>query len=120
MAFGPFWAGVRERILEQETPWHARVLDWARAALSSPSAAWTIPAVIIVLVGVLSLGPFFQGWRWGFGRGDLAAVESIDGHGFNVALFRESKTKTTVIWLFENHEGEEETSAEPASGDPAF
>ena len=119
LAFEPFWAGVRQRIVE-ERPWHAWLVDWARAVISPPRLAWAIPAVIIVLLAVLSLEQFFPGWRWALSRSNLAAVESIDGHGFNVALLRESKTKTTVIWLFENHEGEEETSAEPVSGGPAF
>jgi predicted anti-sigma-YlaC factor YlaD len=117
--FETFWNGVRRRIHERR-PWHARLLDWGRFALYPPRLAWAIPALILIILGVLSLDQFFPGWHWGLGRSNLAAVESIDGHGFNVALFRESKTRTTVIWLFENQEGEDEISAEPASGDPAF
>lgn len=119
IAFEPFWAGVRQRIAEEKS-WHARVVDWARVVFSPPRLAWAVPAMIIVLVGVVSLERFFPGWRWGFGQTNLAAVESIDGHGFNVALLREAKTKTTVIWLFEHQESEDETSAEPVSGDTAF
>ena len=119
VAFEPFWAGVQQRIVE-ERPWRFRLLDWARLAFSPPRLAWAIPAVIILILSVLSLDPLFPGWRWLLNRSNLAAVESIDGHGFNVALFRESKTKTTVIWLFENDEGEEEAATEPVSGSPAF
>jgi hypothetical protein len=117
--FGAFWAGVRRRI-EKKKPWHAGLPDWIRLPLGPPRLAWAIPVVIVVLLAVFSLDQFLPGWRWTLGQTNLAAVESIDGHGLNVALFREAKTKTTVIWLFENQEGENETSTEPASSDPAF
>ena len=119
VAFAPFWAGVGQRIAEERS-WRLRLLDRAREAISSPRLGWAIPAVIILLLAVLSLDQFLPGWRWGFGQSNLAAVESIDGHGLNVALLRESKSKTTVIWLFENHEGEQENTAEPASSATAF
>ena len=115
--FGPFWAGVHARIVEERS-WQGRVVDWFRSTLTPPRLAWAIPAVILLLLGVLSLDRFVPGF--GFGQTNLASVESIDGHGMNVALLRESKTKTTVIWLFEDHEGETESAAEPASADPAF
>jgi predicted anti-sigma-YlaC factor YlaD len=119
VAFEPFWAGVRQRIAE-ERPWHDRIIDWARGFLTPPRLAWAVPAVIILLLGIFSLEKFFPGWPPVFGQTNLAAVEHIDGHGFNVALLREAKTKTTVIWLFENQESEDETSAEPASSEQAF
>jgi predicted anti-sigma-YlaC factor YlaD len=119
VAFEPFWAGVRQRIAEHRS-WRARVTDWARAVFAPPRLAWAVPAMIILLLGVLSLEQFFPGWRSGFGQTNLAAVESIDGHGFNVALLREAKTKTTVIWLFENQESENEAAADPVSSEQAF
>ncbi len=119
VAFEPFWAGVRQRMAEHRS-WRGRVADWARAAFAPPRLAWAVPAMIILVLGVLSLEQFFPGWRSGFGQTNLAAVESIDGHGFNVALLREAKTKTTVIWLFENQESENETAADPVSGEQAF
>jgi hypothetical protein len=77
--------------------------------------------MVVILVAALSLDQFFPGWRWVvFGPTNVASVESIDGHGFNVALLREAKTKTTVIWLFENQENDEDTSVEPVSGNAAF
>jgi anti-sigma factor RsiW len=115
--FAPFWAGVHARIVEERS-WQVRVVDWFRLTLTPPRLAWAIPAVIVLLLGVLSLERFVPGL--GFGQTNLASVESIDGHGMNVALLRESQTKTTVIWLFEDHEGETESAAEPASADPAF
>jgi predicted anti-sigma-YlaC factor YlaD len=119
VAFEPFWAGVRRRIAEHRS-WRARAADWARAAFVPPRLAWAVPAMIILVLGILSLEQFFPGWRSGFGQTNLAAVESIDGHGFNVALLREAKTKTTVIWLFENQESENETAADPVSSEQAF
>ena len=119
VAFEPFWAGVRQRIAE-ERPWRIRMIDWTRAFLTPPRLAWAVPAMIILLLGIFSLEKFFPGWPPVFGQTNLAAVEHIDGHGFNVALLREAKTKTTVIWLFDNQENENETSAEPASSEQAF
>ena len=115
--FPLFWAGVHARIVEERS-WQLRVVDWFRLTLTPPRLAWAIPAVILLLLGVLSLERFVPGL--GFGQTNLASVESIDGHGMNVALLRESQTKTIVIWLFEDHEGETESTPEPASADPAF
>ena len=119
LAFEPFWDGVRQRILERK-PWHARLRDWARPVLYPQRLAWAIPLVIVFLLGIFSLEQFFPGWPWGSNRGNVAAVDSIDGHGFNVAVFRESKTKTTVIWLFENQEDEDESSGESTSTGSSF
>lgn len=115
VAFEPFWAGVRRRIAERGS-WRARAADWARAVFAPPRLAWAVPAVILVLLGIFSLVRFLPD----IGQTNLAAVESIDGHGFNVALLREAKTKTTVIWLFENQESENETAADPVSSEQAF
>ncbi|MGH7775486.1 MAG: zf-HC2 domain-containing protein [Candidatus Binatia bacterium] len=114
--FDPFWHGVRERILEKR-PWHVRLLDWARPALYPQRLAWAIPVVIVLLLGSLSLERFFPE---GASANNLTRVESIDSHGFNVALFRESETKTTVIWLFESQEEEDESSGEPSPSKPSF
>jgi hypothetical protein len=71
--------------------------------------------MILLLIAVVSLESL---WFAGPGRprDNFAAVESIDAHGRNVALLREDKTKTTVIWLYQE-EGDE-TSEAPAS--PSF
>ncbi len=119
LAFEPFWNGVRRRIVERK-PWHVRFLDRVRLALPPQRLAWAIPLVIIFLLGVFSLEQFFPKWRSGSNKSNLAAVESVDGHGFNVAVFRESKTKTTVIWLFQNQEEEDGSSGESASTNPSF
>jgi hypothetical protein len=119
VAFDVFWAGVRQRIADEKS-WHTRAFDWLRGVFSPPRLAWAVPAMVVILVAALSLDQFFPGWRWVFGPTNVASVESIDGHGFNVALLREAKTKTTVIWLFENQENDDETSVEPVSGNAAF
>jgi hypothetical protein len=119
VAFDAFWAGVRQRIADEKS-WHTRAVDWLRGVLSPPRLAWAAPAMVVILVAALSLDRFFPGWRWAFGPTNVASVESIDGHGFNVALLREAKTKTTVIWLFENQENDDETSVEPVSGNASF
>lgn len=114
LAFEPFWNGVRRRILEDK-PVHGRFLDRLRLAFSAQRLAWAIPLAIILLLGAFSLEQFFPIWRGVLNKSNLAAVESVDGHGFNVAVFRESKTKTTVIWLFQNQEEDDEASGDSAS-----
>jgi predicted anti-sigma-YlaC factor YlaD len=116
IAFEPFWAGVRERITEKPS-WREEVVEWARSRFAAPGLAWAVPAVIVVLLGVLSLDSF---WKLGSQRNNFAAVESIDAHGRNVALLREDETKTTVIWLYQNQEGEDESSGENTETNPSF
>jgi hypothetical protein len=115
IAFDSFWAGVRRRI-DEERPWPTRAGDWMRGVFSPPRLAWAVPTMVVMLVAALSLDQFFPGWRWAFGPTNVASVESIDSHGFNVALLREAKTKTTVIWLFENQESEDEASTDSSGG----
>ncbi|MBI2347839.1 MAG: zf-HC2 domain-containing protein [Deltaproteobacteria bacterium] len=119
VAFEPFWDGVRRRISE-ERPRQARLWEWARPAFYPQRIAWAVPVAIVFLLAIFSLVQYAPGWRWGVNRGNVAAVDSIDGHGFNVAVLRESKTKTTVIWLFESQEEDDEASGEPTAKDPAF
>jgi predicted anti-sigma-YlaC factor YlaD len=114
VAFEPFWSGVRERITEKRS-WHEEVAEWARSIFAGPGLAWAVPAVIVILLGVLSLDSF---WKLGSQRNNFAAVESIDAHGRSVALLREDETKTTVIWLYQ--EGENESSEETTETNPSF
>jgi anti-sigma factor RsiW len=110
-AFAPFWAGVRDRIAREKS-WRDHVFDWMRGVFAFPRLAWAVPVAAVVLIAL-----FYSNW---FAPTNLASVESIDGHGFNVALLREAKTKTTVIWLFENQETEDDNSVEPAASEQAF
>src|SRR4051812_34770603 len=111
-AFAPFWAGVRERIAREKS-WSERAFDWGRAAFLPSRLAWAVPALAILLLAVVSWQRFSPGWP--MAQTNQGSVESIDGHGFNVALLREAETKTTVIWLFDNQESEDENPAESAS-----
>jgi hypothetical protein len=92
-------------------------MEGARSAVVRPGLAWTVPAVIAILLVVFSLNSF---WKQRAQRNNFAAVESIDAHGRNVALLREDETKTTVIWLYQNQEGEDESPGENAEASPSF
>jgi hypothetical protein len=119
IAFEPFWHGVRSRI-ERNRPWHAELMEWLRSTLEAPTLVWAVPAMIVVFIAALSLNSIWPGLKWWGQRSNYAAVESIDAHGRNVALLREDDTKTTVIWLYQNPEGENDTSEEPAQSGSTF
>jgi anti-sigma factor RsiW len=114
--FEPFWRGVQQRIAEKRS-WHEQVIEWFQPRLSGPGLAWAVPAVIFLVLAGVSFNSF---WRLGPQRNNFAAVESIDAHGRNVALLREDETKTTVIWLYQNQEGEDESSGENTDAGPSF
>ena len=116
VAFEPFWDGVRERIIGERS--RREVLqEWVRSRLAVPGLAWAMVAVIVALVGILSWD-FFG--RSGAARNSFTAVESIDAYGRNVALLRENETKTTVIWLYQNQEGEDESSGKNTENSHSF
>jgi hypothetical protein len=119
IAFEPFWHGVRSRI-ERNRPWHAELMEWLHSTLEAPTLVWAVPAMIVVFIAALSLNSIWPSLRWWGQRNTYAAVESIDAHGRNVALLREDDTKTTVIWLYQNPEGENDTSEDPAQSGPTF
>jgi hypothetical protein len=96
------------------------LLDWVRLAFRPRNLAWAIPVMIVFVFGLLSMGRHFTGWPWGVGKMHRITVESIDGHGHNVALFREFSTRTTVIWLLQNQEDEDETAGGSVQGDQSF
>ena len=116
--FAPFWRAVERRIAEKRG-WHQNALDWARSLFTVSRAAWAVPAVIALLLAVLSLEAYLPRWR-GNARNSFATVESIDAYGRNVALLREYNTKTTVIWLYQNQEGDNEAAEEAPESAPAF
>jgi Putative zinc-finger len=115
--FLPFWRGVQVRIA-QKAPWHEQALEWLRATFTLSRTAWLVPAGIALVLAILSLDSYIPGFREG--RNSFASVESIDAYGRNVALLRENESKTTVIWLYEDQEGENATADEPAKSAPAF
>jgi len=119
LAFEPFWSALEARI-NQKRAWHEDLLEWFRWTFTAPRLAWAVPAVILLLLGALSLDSLFPGWRPGAQRNNFASVESIDGYGRNVALLREDETRTTVIWLYHNPEGENESTGETGDTRPSF
>ncbi|HET8562457.1 MAG TPA: zf-HC2 domain-containing protein [Candidatus Binatia bacterium] len=119
IAFEPFWRGVQER-MRAERSWHGELREWARITFSGPRLAWTVPAAILLLLTLFSLERYLPGWGFGPQRNNTAYVESIDAYGRNVALFREDETKTTVIWLYQNPEGEDESTGESDPEKPSF
>src|ERR1044071_1006254 len=114
----PFWRAVQLRINEKQ-PWHREALERLRSAFAASRAAWAVPAVIALLLAAVSLESYLPFWR-SAGRNSFATVESIDAYGRNVALLREYDTKTTVIWLYQDQEGENDAAEETAPSGPAF
>lgn len=119
IAFEALWSGVQERIGRKRV-WHRALLEWSRGVLAGPRLAWAIPAVIVLLLGVFSLNSFWPGFPFGDSRSNFTSVESIDTYGRNVAVLRENKTKTTVIWLYQNQEGDNESSDDTTETRPSF
>ena len=115
IAFEPFWRGVERRINEKNS-WRDEWMDRLRGAFGRPNLAWSIPAVIGLALVLYSLGV----WKEETPRNNFAAVESIDAYGRNVALLRENETRTTVIWLYQNQEGDNEASGETSDQSPTF
>lgn len=117
--FAPFWRGVERRI-EQKRAWYELFLDRCRELVTPPRLAWSVPALIAVVLVVFSLDFYMLGWQSGGARNSFASVESIDAYGRSVALLRENETKTTVIWLYQDQEGENEAADDATKSGPAF
>jgi anti-sigma factor RsiW len=113
--FEALWRGVERRILEKQ-PWYAEWIEWGRGLIGGPALAWGIPAVIGLLIALYSMGI----WKDETPRNNFATVESIDAYGRNVALLRENETRTTVIWLYQNQEGENENAGQASDNSPTF
>jgi anti-sigma factor RsiW len=119
LEFMTFWQAVEQRI-NQRRPWHEELREWCREFFTAPRIAWSVPAVIALVLALFSVDAFWPGWRSGGARNNFAAVESIDAHGRGVALLRENETKTTVIWLYQDEEGENEAAEDATKSGPAF
>lgn len=117
--FMPFWREVQRRI-NRERAWHEDIIEWARDLFTAPRIAWGVPAVIVLLLAVFSLDSYFPESRFGGSLNSFASVESIDAHGRSVALLRENESKTTVIWLYQNEEGENEAGEDGSKSGPTF
>ena len=116
LEFAPFWRAIEQRMHDQ-TAWHQDLLDRARDWFGAPRAAWAIPAIIAVLIGVLSYESYLPIGR---SRNNVTIVESIDSYGRSVALLREDESRTTVIWLYQNPEDDDEAAEETPQTSPAF
>lgn len=120
VSFERFWSGVEQRIKRQRS-WYDDFLGWVRDLATPPRLAWAVPAVIVLLLaGVFSVESFWPGMRLAGRRNNFASVESIDAFGRNVAVLRENETKTTIIWLYQNQEGEDESTGEKSEAGPSF
>jgi anti-sigma factor RsiW len=116
--FTPFWRGVERRINEKRS-WYEDLLDGSRRLFTAPRVAWMVPAVIGLLL-VLMSADIDVIRRLSGSRNSFASVESIDAYGRSVALLRQPETRTTVIWLYQDQEGENETAEDPAKSAPTF
>ena len=112
--------GPIELVADQLHPSAELHAEWAAAGFRAPAFAWAVPAVILLLIGVLYFDLITQSWNIGWPRNTFATVESIDAYGRNVALLREHESKTTVIWLYQNPDGENEAAGEVVDKGPAF
>jgi hypothetical protein len=92
LLFEPFWDRLHQRISEKRS-WHTQLWDWLSSAFYPRRVAWAIPAGILLLLVILSFEEYLPGWPGSPSKANLTAVDSIDGHGFNVAVFRESRLK---------------------------
>jgi anti-sigma factor RsiW len=111
--FDAFWAGIEKRIAEKG-PWRARLDNWAALSFGMGRAGWAISLAAILMIGVFSFSDFYRDWLFG-SKGGRTRIESIDAHGLNVAVFREAQTRTTVIWLFQDEESDDEAPEESDS-----
>jgi hypothetical protein len=119
LQFDPFWHGVQQRIA-QKSNWFDELRDWIRGTFTAPRLAWAIPAVIVIVLAGLSVDSFLPNAEIDSQPDNLATVESIDAYGRNVALLHEGETNTTVIWLYQPQESENESSTEPSETKPSF
>ena len=119
LEFRPFWQGVQQRIA-QKNGWYDEIGDWIRGIFTAPRLAWVVPAVIVIVLAGLSIDSFIPGAKIGTQRDNFATVESIDAYGRNVALLQEGETNTTVIWLYQPQESENDPSTETTETKPSF
>jgi anti-sigma factor RsiW len=119
VALEPLWNGIERRIATKRG-WFEDLSDRLGSALTPPRLAWAVPGLIALALGVWSLDSVLFRWHPGAQKNNFASVESIDTYGRNVALLNEDETKTTVIWLYHNQEGENESSGKTADERPSF
>jgi anti-sigma factor RsiW len=114
-SFDRIWTDLERRI-QGRVPWYQRVWDRLGFDFIPARPAWVVSVVAVLLLGAFSVARYFPEWR----SNNFAFVESIDAHGSNIALFREAETRTTVIWLFEDLETQDEVAPESATTNSGF
>jgi predicted anti-sigma-YlaC factor YlaD len=119
LQFDPFWRGIQQRIA-QKSNWYDECGDWIRGAFTASRVAWAIPAVIVIVLAGLSIDSFYPNGQTEAEPDNLATVESIDAYGRNVALLHEGETNTTVIWLYQPQESDNDSPTEPSESKPSF
>jgi predicted anti-sigma-YlaC factor YlaD len=116
---GSMWPELRRRI-DAAAPWWRNAAQWTAALFRAPGFAWAVPGVIVLMLGAIYLEPAIYSWTGNAPVNSFATVESIDAYGRNVALFREHESKTTVIWLYQSPDSENEGAGDAADKGPAF
>src|SRR5439155_26173202 len=53
IAFPSFWSSVQQRITEKSA-WREDLVDWMRSVIRCHRNAWAIPAVLLLLIGLLN------------------------------------------------------------------
>ena len=119
LEFYPFWQGVQQRIA-QKSSWYDEIGDWIRGTFTAPRLAWAVPAVLVVVLSAFSIDWFIPASKIGTQKDNFATVESLDAYGRNVALLHEGETNTTVIWLYQPQESENDPSTETTESKPSF
>ena len=119
LEFGAFW-GALQRRMHEKPGWGTLLREWSRSIWGRRGLSWAVPAIIALLVGVAYFESFPPGVRPAHPQSNFAAVESINAYGRNIALLRENETRTTVIWLFQNPEADDESNGETRESGPSF
>ena len=114
-----FWRQLESR-LAQNSPWWARLSEGFGRFFAGPRLAWSVPAAVGTLLLVISGFHLLKFGAAPAARNNYAVVDSIDAFGRSVALWREDETKTTVIWLYQQDEGEKEVVEQPTQASPTF
>ena len=116
VAFENIWSAV-ERGIRKPAPWYQRLWDRIDIGVSPLRPAWVLSFAVVLSVGAFFLVRYLPEWS---ARNSFTFVESLDAHGANVALFRDSGSRTTVIWLFEPPEDQDEVSEEAPAANTGF
>jgi len=116
VAFENIWSAV-ERGIRKPAPWYQRLWDSIDIGLSPLRPAWVLSVAAVLSLGAFFLVRYLPEWS---ARNSFTFVESLDAHGANVALFRDSGSRTTVIWLFEPPEDQDEVSEEAPAASTGF